>query len=215
MKDPQIRRALIAGRRGDCPGEFILREMQIGGFRCYIDVAGLGEDLRGYEIKSDADSLRRLRRQVAQYDRVCDFSTIVTTLKHRAHAEASVPEHWGIIVAQEGPHGTVLRELRSAQRNDRRCTVRLLEMLTRTELVAALKANGFGPPTSTLRKIAAVDAAYAFFGEADAKRLALTVLRTRKTWTCRQLGVESDSERIAHALRQANPFICLTTNQMW
>lgn len=215
MKDPDIRKALLSSMNSTHANAFVICEMQISGFRCYVDVAAIGDGLHGYEIKSDTDSLSRLRNQVPKYDAVCDTCTIVTTRRHFAGAKFTLPDHWGLIVAHEAASGVSLEPFRGASVNPNRSTVALLELLTRTELVSVLRAAGYGRPASPLHKLAAVDAAYAFFGDQGAKELALSILRLRRTWTCRQLGVQSDEERIAHALHQGSPFICLTTNHMW
>jgi len=214
MKDPQIRRGLVAWIAQQRPQDFILHEMQLPGFRCYVDVAAIGDDFVGYEIKSDADGVARLANQVRRYDAVCDFSYLVTTSRLARRAQALVPPHWGVLLAESAADSsfTVVRE---AVRNAGRLTRALLDMLTRDEILGALRAHGYSGKTSALHKTLAVRVAYETFGENLARRLALQVLRSRRTWTCRQLGVQSDNERIAHALRQGNPFICLTTNQMW
>jgi hypothetical protein len=53
---------------------------------------------------------------------------------------------------------------------------------------------------------------YDMLGPDDAHATALRVLRYRKTWTARQLGVENEEERLAHARRQVLPIICMAAN---
>src|SRR4051812_34115152 len=62
------------------------------------DVAAVNCSLRGYEIKSENDTLNRLPLQIPFYDRVFDFSVIVAAEKHLKYARKIVPQHWGITV---------------------------------------------------------------------------------------------------------------------
>lgn len=50
----------------------------------------------GYEIKSDADSLSRLKHQALVYDQIFDYLVLVVG-KHGKRAESIIPEHWGIM----------------------------------------------------------------------------------------------------------------------
>lgn len=216
MDDPAIRSALLGAGAAWHPSAFLLQEMQIAGFRSYIDVAAIDDDLHAYEIKSDVDSFERLSSQMSHYDSVCDYSVLVTTSRHAAKAQGVLADHWGVVVASQTPNGVEFSIERAAQRNPLRSTTKLLEILTRPELASSLKANGFSSSAiKPLYKLDAVDTLQSFLGDDASKKIALNILRMRRTWTCRQLGVTTDDERIAHALRQGNPFICFTTNQMW
>lgn len=66
--------------------ELVLNEFQLRGFAAIIDVAIIGRTLRGFEIKSDRDSVarrdRRFERQISHYDRACDACVLVTTERH-------------------------------------------------------------------------------------------------------------------------------------
>jgi len=85
--DANIRRALLQ-RLAAHP--FIIEEMGVcGQVRC--DVVALGEEMVGYEIKSDADTLRRLPRRVEWYSRVLDRAHVVTTERHLEGVQSVVP----------------------------------------------------------------------------------------------------------------------------
>ncbi len=75
----------------------ILEEKTIRGSRA--DVLGVLDGyFVGFEIKSDQDTYERLKTQVKDYDRFCDFCYIVVGASHRKHVAEHVPEHWGILV---------------------------------------------------------------------------------------------------------------------
>ena len=78
----------------------ILEEKVIQGSRA--DVLGVLDGyFTGFEIKSDRDSYERLKTQVKDYDRFCDFCYIVAGASHRKHVAEHVPEYWGILVVTE------------------------------------------------------------------------------------------------------------------
>jgi hypothetical protein len=78
-------------------GATVLRdEMGICAGLVRVDLAVIGDELSGYEIKSDQDSLVRLPGQVAAYSRVLDRATLVVTEKHLAKATALIPTWWGL-----------------------------------------------------------------------------------------------------------------------
>jgi hypothetical protein len=56
-------------------------------------------------LKSDADDLRRLPRQIQIYSSVLDRVTLVVGLRHAKEAERMVPHWWGIKVAEVGNRG--------------------------------------------------------------------------------------------------------------
>lgn len=58
------------------------------------------EALYGIEIKSDADTYARLKRQVRDYDEFYDYNYAVVGTSHAMHIREHVPEWWGIITAE-------------------------------------------------------------------------------------------------------------------
>lgn len=55
----------------------------------------------GIEIKSDADTYARLRRQVKDYNQYFDYNYVVAGTSHAMHIEEYVPEWWGIITVEK------------------------------------------------------------------------------------------------------------------
>lgn len=77
----------------------IFEEKQIGSARA--DVVMVTPDaLIGIEIKSDADTYTRLKKQVESYDRFYDYNILVVGSTHAMHASEHVPEWWGIITVE-------------------------------------------------------------------------------------------------------------------
>jgi hypothetical protein len=127
-----------------------------------------------------------LQHQVAHYDRLVDFAYLVLAENHLASAATSVPDHWGLIVAQAEPGGVEFRLERFAKRNLRRVPECLARLLWRDEALATLVALGLDKgirrkPARTL---------HSRLAEAvDLERLSALVcerIRQRENWGERQ-----------------------------
>jgi hypothetical protein len=94
-----LRRALRRQLRGQ-PDAKVVEELGIREGRSRVDMAVVNGFLIGYEIKSAADSLRRLPTQVQHYGEVLDYATLVTTEGHLKPAKALLPDWWEILLAR-------------------------------------------------------------------------------------------------------------------
>lgn len=123
----------------------ILEEKQMGRSRADI-VMVLPEAVAGIEIKSDADTYARLKRQVKDYDLFFDYNYVAVGSSHGFHIEEHVPSWWGIITAEavrEGEKDKVdFYVLREAQKNPKRNLKRKLGLLWRPELAHIQEING-------------------------------------------------------------------------
>ena len=71
-------------------------ELSMG--RSRADIVMVTRDaIYGVEIKSDADTYARLKRQVRDYNKYFDYNILVVGSTHATHAMEHVPKHWGII----------------------------------------------------------------------------------------------------------------------
>jgi len=96
----------------------------------------------GIEIKSDADSYARLKKQVRNYDRYYDINYIVAGSRHAMHVADHVPDYWGIITV-ELIHGAVdFYRLREASPNPKKNSLSKMSFLWKSELSSILKKNG-------------------------------------------------------------------------
>lgn len=94
----------------------ILEEKQMG--RSRADVVMVTVDaLVGIEIKSDADTYGRLKRQVRDYNRFFDYNYVAAGSTHGGHIEEHVPDWWGIITVEEMENGVDFYVLREGHRN--------------------------------------------------------------------------------------------------
>lgn len=123
----------------------ILEEKQMGRSRADI-IMVLPKAVAGIEIKSDADTYSRLKRQVKDYDLFFDYNYVAVGSSHGFHIEEHVPSWWGIITAEAVRDG---REdkidfylLREAKANPKRNLKRKLGLLWRPELAHIQEING-------------------------------------------------------------------------
>ena len=87
-------RTRLLGQYGPGSGAVMVGELGLCQGRARIDLAVVGAELHGYEIKSPADSLRRLGDQAALYGRVFDRLTLVCGRRHVVPALEMLPSWW-------------------------------------------------------------------------------------------------------------------------
>lgn len=111
-----------------------------------VDVAVVNGSLHGYEIKSDSDTVDRLRGQVEAYASVLDYATLVVGKKLITKAKRRIPKWWGLKVAVEDETGrTVLIDEREPSKNPNIDPIALAELLWRPEAVEILLSFGASP----------------------------------------------------------------------
>lgn len=119
----------------------ILEEKRTGSARADV-VMITPQLLYGIEIKSDADSYTRLKKQVKNYDWYYDRNIIVVGSTHAVHVREHVPNTWGIISVELDEKGRVdFYVIREATDNPRVKDKRKITILWRTELNRLLEKN--------------------------------------------------------------------------
>ncbi len=145
MRDADIRQALLAKVKtlhSADPDTLIVNELGLRQGAVRVDLAVVNGVLHGYEIKSLADTLRRLPEQVRVYGQVLDFATIVLAQEHRRDATALLPRWWGVVVARPEGDEISLREIRRARRNPAVEKRALAELLWHQETLHILRERG-------------------------------------------------------------------------
>ena len=94
-------------------------EKEIG--RSRADIMMVTDDaITGLEIKSDADSYTRLKRQIRDYDKYFDYNYVVIGKSHLKHVEEHIPKYWGVISCFEEDGDICFEEVKEAARNPKR-----------------------------------------------------------------------------------------------
>ena len=92
--------------------------------------------ITGFEIKSDADSYARLKRQVRDYNKYFDYNYVAVGRSHLKHIEEHIPKWWGVVACGEGDDGEVLFEMvKEAQKNPKRDMNLKMSFLWKRELL--------------------------------------------------------------------------------
>jgi hypothetical protein len=133
--DKEIRTCLIPYLTTMFGDGFITEEFCLRKVRTDL-VVGLPSsgDLHGFEIKSGADSLTRLKTQIPGYDAVCSFNWVVIHPKWLDAILAALPAHWGILLAEEEG----INAYRPAKRNVNQKIRDVLSVIWKAELLALL-----------------------------------------------------------------------------
>jgi hypothetical protein len=149
MRDIDIRRALLTEMNRlhrDESDTLVVEELGMCQGIARVDVAVVNGTVHGYEIKSERDTLARLRSQADIYSRALEFVTIVAAPNHIAGIEAMVPDWWGIWSATQAGDEIHLKVERVAKSNPSLIPQALVQFLWREEaldiLIQSDLANG-------------------------------------------------------------------------
>lgn len=185
MQDLEIREALherLRRRHSGDPNTRVVDEMAVLRGECRIDVAVINGRLEGFEIKSARDSLDRLPRQAAAYGRVFDRLTMVCAERHLCNVLATLPEWWGVEVAQEGEEAVRIVQERPAKVNREVESRAIAQLLWRGEALAALEELGLARGLrSKPRKVLWAELAEALPPN-KLRAVARDRLRARRSW---------------------------------
>tara|TARA_B100000749_G_scaffold222626_1_gene177778 strand:+ start:2405 stop:2956 length:552 start_codon:yes stop_codon:yes gene_type:complete len=97
-----IREALKAFlKNGVNKPKVVVDELGVINGRAIADVVAIYEFSHCFEIKSDLDSLSRLKNQIESYNACFQKITVVTTDKHVDKIVDIIPEWWGVMIARE------------------------------------------------------------------------------------------------------------------
>jgi hypothetical protein len=142
--DAQVRARLLRhlAERGYRP----LTEVSLAHNKTRIDVIGMNQSgvLCGFEIKSEADTLNRLKKQATRYRRYFQQLYLVGAEGHLEGATSVLPGYWGIWCVRAHTSGIhIIRRTppaRSPRANRHQKAAPLAALMRRHELLAVLGA---------------------------------------------------------------------------
>ena len=140
LYDKDIREPLFEFLENSYGKVRLLEEQVMGQSRADVVMVVPGA-LYGIEIKSDADTYARLKRQTADYDLYYDYNLIVVGTSHAAHVEEHVPQWWGIITVEQEGEQTDFYFLRKPSVNPKLDWQHKIEILWRPELAHIQELN--------------------------------------------------------------------------
>lgn len=137
-----LRRQLVAEYGMDLSA-LILDELGICSGQARVDMAVVNGELKGFEIKSDQDTLARLPTQSHMYGKVFDTMTIVVGPRHLERVESLAPHWWGIVLAVSNKSRVGdLQVVRPECTNIAQDAASLVQLLWRDEVIGVLCAIG-------------------------------------------------------------------------
>lgn len=145
LRDSDIRpvlRRLVQKLEANSSDTVVIEELGLSRGAARVDLAVVSCTMHAYEIKSDADSLRRLSKQAAHYGKCFERVSLVLGQKHVGLARQVVPSWWGLMQVGLGGDGPVIRTLRKGRQNPAREARALIELLWREETLALLEHKG-------------------------------------------------------------------------
>lgn len=141
MRDGDVRRVLKERLNATYRAEentIVVEELGLCGGIVRVDIAVINGRLKGYEIKSDSDTLNRLPSQAQAYNRIFDTVSIVVAERHCERAEGIVPAWWGIEEATGDVSAVHLRKVREEALNTEVDPLALVQLLWRDEVLGLL-----------------------------------------------------------------------------
>jgi len=175
LKDSDIRPHLLNFIKEEHPNAFIKPEFNISDGFVRSDIGVISDELHGYEIKSDVDTLRRLITQEICYSNVFSTATLVTTKKHLEKSLEIIPKWWRVLLIDENFSFKVHRD---SEPNYNNCTIALVQLLKEKEAkdilrLSELKEFAYADRNQILRGILNV------YSESEIKFLTCLKLKAR------------------------------------
>lgn len=169
-------------KRDNTADSLVIEELGLCQGDARIDVAVINGHLHGYEIKSEADTLRRLDGQTRVYSSVLDTVTLVTVIGHSDAAIGRVPEWWGIWVVELSEGSPVVEVVRTAEQNPKVDKYALAQLLWREEALwclvqlARCRVKKTAPRAELWKLLAEVAS------ESEINQMVRAALKARRSW---------------------------------
>jgi hypothetical protein len=145
MRDVDIRptvRSFLTDKYCGDPDSLLVEELGLCEGAARADLAIVNGVLKGFEIKSERDSLVRLPRQIAAYNMIFDTVSLVSAERHLEGARKLIPLWWGIYVIAPfpSPDGRPrIKRLRREKPNPRIDPYSLVKLLWKDEALELLR----------------------------------------------------------------------------
>ncbi len=141
MTETEIRNALINRLSASTSGAkaAFISEMFVDKFSRRADLVMANGKLSVFEIKSERDTLERLKGQISSYKNFFEEVTVVCAPRHQLNVEALVTNNIGVWIINANGHLSVLRKAKAEQLPS---IENWLSFLPVDELKKLLKDNG-------------------------------------------------------------------------
>jgi hypothetical protein len=181
-----LRRTEIPRLCASDPYCLVVDELGILQGKYRIDLAIIGQELHGYEIKSATDNLSRLPNQQSSYNKVFDRITLVADERHVAQAVKIVQPWWGLISASTYDGQVHLDTIWPARQNPHIDPAALCQLLWRDEALKILKEKGLSAGMWSRRRRSLWTKLRRNVGLEELKLLVRKTLHERSEWRVRE-----------------------------
>lgn len=164
------------------PRPRLRRELPVSMGEGRLDVAVIDAELRGFEVKSAADGLSRLDRQVALYNRVVDRAVLVVDRRHPQRLLERLPRWWGLWAASTDGGGCRIEVLRTARPNLLVQPLATAQLLWRDEAVTVLRDRGYTTGLAGANRWRLWTLLVEVLPLPDLRSVVLSTLRARREW---------------------------------
>jgi hypothetical protein len=165
----------------------IFEELHLENGLARIDVATVGSQLTGYEIKSDFDKPARFSNQIHAYNRAFDEIYLVVSSEAALRMVPLVPSWWGLYEgARDGKGRVKLNIVRPADPNPLRDPISVLSILRREELLGFAQQLDEPKRAARARRSALYELLADAFSLEQIARSVATALKARPTTPARE-----------------------------
>lgn len=185
MHDRDVRLAVLARLQATFPDPMqhrVVEEMAVWSNSARIDVAVVGTDLYGIEIKSASDTLKRLDQQVDLFGRVFDRIDLAVARCHMEKALLRIPDWWGVIQVEMDLGGAVMTPFRAGCLNPSPDLLLVSALLWRNEAIDLLDRLGLARGWRSKTKPALDRRLCEHLTRSELTGHVCRILRSRTTW---------------------------------
>lgn len=163
----------------------VIDELGLNHGKCRADIAVVNGHFVGYEIKSNSDSLRRLKEQIKSYNAVFDKISIVVGDRHINSIQNYIPQWWGVILSVRGPRGAVnFDTIRKAQTNKNVAPISLARLLWRNEAEEILRQKKLSPKMLRQPRATLYEYLVDKLNICELRKFIREYFKKRKNWRC-------------------------------
>lgn len=162
----------------------IVEELGLNHGKCRADIAVLNGHFIGFEIKSDNDSLRRLKDQIKSYNMIFDRIYIIVGNRYSKIIHEDIPSWWGIIKALKNKNDTIFSIVREAKINKNVDPIFIARLLWRKEVLEALEPKQFSAKILRQPRTVLYEYLVDLLDLSELKAAVKYFLKNRNNWRC-------------------------------
>lgn len=121
---------------------FVIDELPLNKGKSRIDIAIFSNYFHGLEIKSNKDTLYRLKDQIQIYNQIFEKIDLIVGYKHFFNSISLIPDWWGIKIYDEGKYGAIhFSEARRGKINKSINKYHFSQLFLKNEIIEILTNN--------------------------------------------------------------------------